>query len=46
MPWEITGLEESDFSSVTITVDIPAKTAREGEPRPSNVRTREHLISQ
>ena len=46
MPWESTGREDSDFSSVTITADIPAKTTRESETGPSNVRTREQLISQ
>ena len=46
MPCESTGREESDFSSVTITVDIPAKTTRESEPGPSNVITREQLIIQ
>ena len=29
-----------------LTADIPAKTTRESEPEPSNVRTREQLISQ
>ena len=45
MPWESRRREESDFSSVTITADIPAKTSRESKPGPSNVRTRGQLIS-
>ena len=46
MPWKSTGRKENDFSSVTITADIPAKTTRESEPGPSNVRTKEQLIIQ
>lgn len=46
MPWESTGRGESDFTSVIITANIPAKTNRESEPGPSNVRTTEQLISQ
>ena len=46
MPWESTGWGESDFTSVIITANIPAKTNRESEPGPSNVRTTEQLISQ
>ena len=46
MSCESTGRELSDFSSVTITADIPAKNTRESEPGPSNVITREQLISQ
>ena len=32
MPSESTEQEESDFSSVTITAEIPAKTIRKSEP--------------